>query len=73
VSRVSSRSGRVALIVVGLIALVVGVVWVGQGLNLIPGSFMTGSRTWLTAGLVVGVVGLVLLVLGIRRPARRSR
>ena len=67
----SGRGARVVLVVVGLIALVVGGVWVGQGLNLIPGSFMTGSRMWLLIGLVVAVVGVVLVVLGLRRRAPR--
>ena len=64
----NSRVGRIILIVVGALALIVGAVWVGQGSNLIPGSVMSGDRMWLTIGLVVGIVGIVLLVFGIRRP-----
>ena len=33
---------------------------------------MTGDRIWLTIGLIVGFVGIILLVLGLRRPSRRS-
>jgi len=73
VSGVNSRGARIALIVVGAIAVVVGGVWVGQGLNLIPGSFMTGSRTWLTIGLIVGVIGIVFVVTGVRRPTSGRR
>jgi len=65
---VNSRSGSVALITAGVIALILGGVWVGQGMNLIPGSFMTGSRMWLSIGLIVTVVGIILIVLGLRRP-----
>ena len=72
-SGVNSRGARIALIVVGAIAVVVGGVWVGQGLNLIPGSFMTGSRTWLTIGLIVGVIGIVFVVTGVRRPTSGRR
>jgi hypothetical protein len=68
VAIMNSRVGRIILIVVGALALIIGAVWVGQGSNLIPGGFMAGSRMWLTIGLVVGVVGIILLVLGIRRP-----
>jgi hypothetical protein len=64
---VNSRTGRIALIVVGVIALLTGAVWMGQGLNLIPGSVMTGDRTWLWVGLIVAVVGVILLVVGLRR------
>ncbi len=65
---VNSRVGRVILIVVGALALIVGAIWVGQGSNLIPGGLMAGSKLWLTIGLIVGIVGIILLVLGIRRP-----
>ena len=65
------NSARIGLILVGVIALVVGGVWIGQGLNLIPGSFMTGDRTWFVIGLIVAVVGLVLVVLGLRGRGRR--
>ena len=58
---------------VGAIALIVGAVWAGQGSNLLPGSVMTGSGMWLGIGLVVAVVGLVLLVLGIRGATGRRR
>jgi len=63
-----SRAVRTVMIVIGVIALLVGIVWGGQGLGVIPGSFMTGDRTWFYIGLVVGFVGLVLLLIGLRRP-----
>lgn len=65
---VTSCTGRIALITIGVIALIVGGVFAGQGLNLIPGSFMTGSRMWLAVGLIVAIVGIILIVLGLRRP-----
>ncbi|UFS59549.1 hypothetical protein [Subtercola endophyticus] len=66
----TNRAARIALVVVGVIALIVGVVFAGQGANLIPGSSMTGDRMWLYIGVIVGVVGIVLIVLGLRRPRR---
>lgn len=69
---VNGRGARIALLVVGAIAVVVGGVWVGQGLNVIPGSFMTGSRMWLAIGLVVAVVGIVLIARGLRRRPQRG-
>jgi uncharacterized membrane protein YdbT with pleckstrin-like domain len=65
---VNSSFGRIALITIGLIAVIIGGVFAGQGLNLIPGSFMTGNRMWLSIGLIVAVVGIILVVLGLRRP-----
>jgi uncharacterized membrane protein YidH (DUF202 family) len=67
---VNSRVGRIALIIVGVILLLVGAVFAGQGANLIPGSSMTGDRMWLYIGLIVAIVGIVLIVLGLRRPRR---
>ena len=62
---------RIVMIMIGAFAVVVGLIWIGQGLNLIPGSFMTGDRTWLVIGLVLLVAGVVVLVRALRRPTRR--
>jgi uncharacterized membrane protein YdbT with pleckstrin-like domain len=71
-SSVNSSFGRIALITIGLIAVIIGGVFAGQGLNLIPGSFMTGNRMWLSIGLIVAVIGIILVVLGLR-PSRTGR
>jgi len=68
-----SRALRVVLLVIGVVAIVTGGVWVGQGANLIPGSFMSGDRTWLAVGLVVAVVGVVLVAAALRRGRRPQR
>ncbi|MEO8932330.1 MAG: hypothetical protein ABI302_08445 [Lacisediminihabitans sp.] len=65
---VNGSAGRIALTTIGVIAVIIGGVFAGQGMNLIPGSFMTGNRMWLSIGLIVAVVGIVLVVLGLRRP-----
>ena len=51
--------------VVGLMALVIGGVFAGQGLNLIPGSFMTGNRQWFYIGTAMVVVGVILISVGL--------
>ena len=66
-----SPPARIGLVVAGAIALAVGGVWIGQGLNLIPGSFMTGNRMWFYIGILVALAGAVAVVLGVR-PRRRS-
>jgi hypothetical protein len=61
------RRGRnPAILALGGIGLLIGLVWIGQGAGLLPGSFMTGDPTWLGIGLVVGVVGLALFGIGLR-------
>ena len=47
--------------VLGAVLFLTGVVWIGQGTNLIQGSSMTGSTFWAVMGIVCVVGGLVLL------------
>jgi xanthine/uracil permease len=54
-------------VVVGAVISLIGLLFAGQGLNLVPGSFMTGDRTWFWVGLVLVVLGAVLVVTGLRR------
>jgi uncharacterized Tic20 family protein len=67
VGTMTNRATRTALIVIGVVALLIGLLFAGQGANLIPGSSMTGDRTWLYIGAALAVVGVVLLVLALRR------
>ena len=60
---------RWGLRIVGVLMVLLGGVWIGQGLNLIPGSFMTGQAFWAWAGAGTFVVGAGLLVVGLRRRA----
>jgi uncharacterized membrane protein len=62
-----SRAVRGALTVVGAVVAVIGAVFAGQGLGLIPGSFMTGDRTWLFIGLAMLLIGVVLILVGTNR------
>jgi len=48
--------------IIGVVLCLVGIVWIGQGANLIGGSFMSGQGLWLGIGCVCLVVGLALLV-----------
>lgn len=51
-------------LIVGALAVLVGVVWTLQGLNIIGGSGMSGNRTFAIIGPIVGIVGLILIVVG---------
>jgi len=62
---------RNGLIVVGVLLLLVGLVWVGQGLGYIKGSFMTGDVKWFWIGVGMIAAGLVLGVGALR--GRQSR
>jgi hypothetical protein len=54
--------------VLGALLAVTGVVWIGQGLDLIKGSFMTGSTFWAAVGALCLAGGLGLLGWPWRRP-----
>jgi hypothetical protein len=41
--------------------LLMGLIWVGQGFNLIPGSFMTGHIIWAVYGAPLAAVGAALV------------
>jgi hypothetical protein len=57
--------------VIGVLVLLAGAVFAGQGLGYIPGSFMTGDIKWFWIGAGMVVVGIALLVLiVVRRPKR---
>ena len=47
--------------VAGVVLVLTGVVWIGQGTRLIQGSSMTGSTFWAVVGAVCFLVGLGLL------------
>lgn len=58
---------RRSRLVLALVAALVGLVWLGQGLGYIPGSFMTGSQFWATVGTLLLVVAAAAVVLEWRR------
>ncbi|HET9015725.1 MAG TPA: hypothetical protein VFN57_09010 [Thermomicrobiaceae bacterium] len=45
----------------GVVFLLVGVVWILQGVGVLGGSMMSGKSIYAVLGAVVAVVGLVLL------------
>ena len=58
---------RIALSVLGILCLLAGCVFFLQGINVIPGSFMTGQTKWAIYGALAAIVGIALLVFANRR------
>ena len=58
---------RVALNVVGVLCLLMGCVWILQGVNILPGSFMTGQTKWAIYGGLLAAAGIGLLIAANRR------
>jgi hypothetical protein len=63
---------RVAVGVFGLLILLVGAVFAGQGLGYIPGSFMTGDIHWFWIGGAMVVLGLALGAAGFLGRPRKA-
>ncbi len=64
---------RVGVGVVGLLVLLAGAVFAGQGLGYIPGSVMTGDVKWFWIGSAMVVIGLALGAAGFLGRPRRSK
>jgi len=57
---------QAALIVIGGLVALVGIVWTLQGLGYIGGSFMSGATLWAIIGPIVVLAGLAIVALGLR-------
>jgi hypothetical protein len=57
---------RYVLLILGGLMDLVGVVWLLQGLGVLPGSFMTGQPVWAVMGAILLVVGSLLVFVGLR-------
>ena len=53
---------KVILTIVGVLLLLLGIVWFLQGINVLPGSFMSGQIQFAIAGIVAVIVGTGLIV-----------
>jgi hypothetical protein len=62
---------RYVLLIVGALMLLMGGVWLLQGIGILPGSFMTGQIFWAVMGAVSMAVGGVLVLGGFRLSKRR--
>ncbi len=51
-----------ALSIVGILLVFIGVVWILQGIGILPGSFMTGQTRWAIIGGIALAVGIALLL-----------
>jgi hypothetical protein len=58
---------RLGLVITGIALLVVGVIWIFQGLDVLKGSFMTGEPFWAWMGALAVLLGLPLVLRGLRR------
>jgi hypothetical protein len=62
---------RTSRLFIAALCALVGVVWIGQGIGLIGGSFMTGSAFWAVVGVGLLAVAVALVLLERRAAGRR--
>ncbi len=52
--------------IIGVLIGLIGFVWILQGINILPGSFMTGQIQWAIYGAIAVVVGIGIVVVSNR-------
>ena len=63
---------KLVLNIVGVLLALVGIIWILQGVNVLPGSFMTGQLQWAAYGAIALALGCVAMYAA-RRMDRRRR
>lgn len=54
---------RLALLTIGLLISLIGLIWIGQGTGLFPypaSSFMINQTPWIWRGLILLIIGLII-------------
>ena len=58
---------KIVLNILGVLMVLMGAIWFLQGINILPGSFMTGQIKWAVYGACLAAGGVVVLMRGNRR------
>ena len=58
------ESRKIAMVIVGILLVLVGVVFALQGDGVIGGSMMSGNSTYIYVGAIVAIIGVIVLALG---------
>ncbi len=64
---------RPILLVIGVLAALMGMLWIGQGLGYVhwpASSFMLDQRVWADYGAALAVAGLLMVLVARRLPRR---
>jgi hypothetical protein len=60
---------RLIVMVLGLLCLLMGLLWIGQGTGTVrwpASSFMIDMSEWVTRGFILAILGAVMIVVGRR-------
>ena len=58
---------RIVLNILGVLMILVGSIWILQGMNVLLGSFMSGQPRWALRGGILVFAGLAAIVLANRK------
>jgi hypothetical protein len=58
---------KIVFYIIGTLLILSGGVWFLQGINILPGSFMSGNPQWSINGAIAIVIGGLLIYLARRR------
>ncbi|MBP1702911.1 MAG: hypothetical protein H6Q38_2018 [Chloroflexi bacterium] len=58
---------KIVLNIIGVLLILAGGVWFLQGINILPGSFMTGQTQWALYGAIAILAGVGLIIFANRR------
>ena len=53
---------RIVLYILGVLLILMGCVWFLQGINVLPGSFMSGQMKWTAYGALALIAGIGLVI-----------
>jgi hypothetical protein len=60
---------RVLVLIIGILALLMGLLWIGQGLGVVrwpASSFMINESAWAVRGCILALGGLLMILFGRR-------
>ena len=60
---------KLVLTIAGVLMVLMGGVWILQGINILPGSFMTGQMQWAVYGCILALAGIGVIVWARRQVA----
>jgi len=58
------KATKTAALILGIVAVVIGLVWVGQGTGYFPypaESFMINQSPWILRGAILAIIGIVVI------------
>ena len=61
---------KITMNTLGVVLIVFGCIWFLQGINVLPGSFMSGQLRWAVNGVIAVAIGVTTILLSVRRQSK---